>query len=164
MAKIIFDAENEKRPYIAANGIIIKKINGKEHILLGKRKNVHGAGYYYLPGGHVKEGELMNDTLKREIKEETGLEIIPGELLWLEEVLKTIHHVITYWRAIMKDKNAIPVNLEPNKCEGWQWFPIDSPPRPLWQTLSRFLKQYLKKQKTNFFGTRTLTKNQKIIK
>lgn len=57
MKKIFFDKENELRPYLAVNAVILKKINGKQHILLGKRKNVAGAGYYYPPGGHVKWGE-----------------------------------------------------------------------------------------------------------
>ena len=34
----IFDPENENRPYVAVDGVVIKKINGKDHILLGRRK------------------------------------------------------------------------------------------------------------------------------
>jgi len=38
MKKIIFDKENENRPYVAANAVIFKNIKGKQYLLLGKRK------------------------------------------------------------------------------------------------------------------------------
>lgn len=67
MKTTILDKENKKRPYVAVNAVIFKIIDGKEYILLGKRKNVVGAGYYYLPGGHIKEGEKIEEALKREM-------------------------------------------------------------------------------------------------
>jgi ADP-ribose pyrophosphatase YjhB (NUDIX family) len=55
-------------------------------VLLGRRANDPGAGLWDLPGGFLHEDELPEDGLRREVREETGLEL---ELLaflghWLE--------------------------------------------------------------------------------
>ncbi len=44
-----------------------------------------GDSFYAFPGGHVHFGETSAETLAREFKEETGADIIPGRLLWVEE-------------------------------------------------------------------------------
>jgi 8-oxo-dGTP diphosphatase len=44
-------------------------------ILLVKRKNDPFKGYLVLPGGFVNEGERVEDAAKREVKEETSLNI-----------------------------------------------------------------------------------------
>ena len=44
----------------------------------------HG-GKYALPGGGVDIDERLQDTLKREVREETGIEIEEGRLLHFEE-------------------------------------------------------------------------------
>lgn len=41
-----------------------------------------GREYYALPGGHIKTGELKEDTVIREVKEETNLDIEIDQLLW----------------------------------------------------------------------------------
>jgi len=43
-------------------------------------------GKYHLPGGGVKTGERIRDTLKRELVEETGIEIEVGKLAHFEEL------------------------------------------------------------------------------
>ena len=53
--------------------MFIKNEEGK--ILLLKRQGSHGAETWGLPGGKLETGETWDDCAKREIKEETGLEI-----------------------------------------------------------------------------------------
>ena len=47
--------------------------NGK--ILIGNEN-----GIYQFPGGHLEDGETFNDCLKREVLEETGIEINDSEI------------------------------------------------------------------------------------
>jgi ADP-ribose pyrophosphatase YjhB (NUDIX family) len=55
-------------------------------ILLGRRAFDPGAGCWGLPGGFLEEGEDPDRGLRREVREETGLAVEPGELLgiWMQ--------------------------------------------------------------------------------
>jgi 8-oxo-dGTP diphosphatase len=46
-----------------------------DKILLIKRRTVPFKGYWALPGGRVDAGETVEQTIVREVKEETGLDI-----------------------------------------------------------------------------------------
>ena len=144
MTKVLFDLENGDRPYVAANAVIIEERQGKKYILLGKRKNVAGSGYYYLPGGHIKTGETITQSLEREMKEETNLDIKVGNLVWIEETIEGLHHITLYYRVKRKNRKQPIINKEPHKCYGWQWFLMDDLPSPLWHTLEQFIKEEIK--------------------
>lgn len=45
-----------------------------------------GTGKIWFPGGGVEVGEKMEDALKREVKEETGLEVKIGKLALFKEI------------------------------------------------------------------------------
>ncbi len=60
---------NYKSPKLTADGTILKD----KKILLIKRKNEPFKGKWALPGGYVEYGEKVEDTIIREIYEETGL-------------------------------------------------------------------------------------------
>jgi ADP-ribose pyrophosphatase YjhB (NUDIX family) len=55
-------------------------------VLLGRRAADPGAGRWDLPGGFLEEGEQPLDALRRELREETALEIEPLEYFgtWIQ--------------------------------------------------------------------------------
>lgn len=57
--------------WVVAKALVVK--NGA--LLLVRRKEAVDRGLYELPGGKVEVGENLFDGLRREVKEETGLEI-----------------------------------------------------------------------------------------
>jgi mutator protein MutT len=59
------------QPIVGVGAVIIQ--DGR--ILLEKRKNEPGKGKWSVPGGLVELGENVEQTVMREVKEETGLEV-----------------------------------------------------------------------------------------
>jgi len=59
--------KSEQLYHIGVKAVIY---NHKNHILILKRT---GRDYWDLPGGRIQEGERVQDTFYREIREETGL-------------------------------------------------------------------------------------------
>jgi mutator protein MutT len=60
-----------KQPVVGVGAVIV--CDGK--ILLEKRKNEPGQGKWSIPGGLVELGESAEETVIREVGEETGLEV-----------------------------------------------------------------------------------------
>lgn len=52
----------------------------KGHTLLVKRRSHPGKGTYAFPGGYVNQGEKIIDSMIRELKEETKINVPPGKL------------------------------------------------------------------------------------
>ncbi len=58
--------------------------------LLATRNRTHGNSgpdWYLLPGGGQHPGETLAAALVREVREETGVEVAPGPLLWVRELI-----------------------------------------------------------------------------
>lgn len=52
-------------------------------VLMIKRGTEQGYGLWGLPGGYVDRGEVVERAAAREVSEETGLNVEPGELIGL---------------------------------------------------------------------------------
>lgn len=51
-------------------------------------------GRWTIPGGTLEHGEYLTDAVRREVMEETGIEIEVGDLLGVLEVWRDPHYVI----------------------------------------------------------------------
>ncbi|OGN04433.1 MAG: NUDIX hydrolase [Candidatus Yanofskybacteria bacterium RIFCSPHIGHO2_01_FULL_44_17] len=98
-------------------------------ILLLQRKNTgYEDGNYSLVAGHAEAGEPLTHAMVREAKEECGIKIKPGDLaLSLVMHRKTDRDQAGFFFRPLKWEGDVQ-NLEPEKCEDLNWFPIDNLP------------------------------------
>lgn len=80
-----------ERPLVAVGGVII---NEQNQVLLVKRSKPPNKGEWAIPGGKVEFGETVFDAVKREMREETNLDVIPKELLAIVQIIKEGFHYI----------------------------------------------------------------------
>src|SRR4051812_26509416 len=84
------------RPLVGAGAVIVRG----DHVVLVRRGRPPLAGEWSIPGGAVKLGETLRQAAEREAREETGLEIEPGEVLEVFESItpdsegKTCYHYV----------------------------------------------------------------------
>ena len=128
---------NTQRPRVGV-GIYIRK-DGK--ILMGKRKGKHAGSTWCAPGGHLEQGESWEACARREVSEETGLEI---DNIHFGNATNDIYpdgkHYVTV-QMIADWKSGVPQTLEPDKFEsGWEWRSLDDLPEPRMISFENFIK------------------------
>ncbi len=111
--------------------------NGK--FLMGQRHNAHGEGSWSIPGGHMEFGESFEETAKREVREETGLEIINIRFAAVTNDFfpSEQKHYVTVW-VISDCPDGRERITEPDKLTHFSWRTLDNLPAPLflpWQQL-----------------------------
>lgn len=127
---------------VSAGALII---NEKGEILLTKRskKTRNEKSKWEAPGGQVKFGETREQAVKREMKEELGIEIeIVRVLHTADEILKNDKQHWIPTTFIVKIKKGHPKILEPEKCDQIGWFSLDSLPSPISYITKLDLKEY----------------------
>src|SRR5215831_5280283 len=70
-----------QRPIVGVGAIIIES----DRILLVERGREPLRGYWSLPGGALEVGETLAEAVRRETREETGLEIEPFSVVEIFE-------------------------------------------------------------------------------
>ena len=100
-----------ERPIIGVGAVIIHR----DRVLLVRRATEPLKGEWSVPGGMLELGEKLRDGLRREVLEETGLQVEPGEVLdvfdsiFRDEQGRTQYHyvLIDYLcRAISEEAKA----------------------------------------------------------
>ncbi len=71
------------RPYLAVSAAIIKD----DRVLIVRRARAPAEGLFTLPGGVVETGELLEEAVVREVREETGLTVAPIGLAGYREAI-----------------------------------------------------------------------------
>lgn len=109
-------------------------------VLLGRRLGSHGAGTWQFPGGHLEAFERVEDCARREVREETGLEIGPVRRgPYTEDVFAAEgKHYVTLF-AVAEAAEGTPEVREPERAAEWGWFSWDALPEPLFTPVVNLL-------------------------
>ncbi len=129
-------------------GVGVFVFDERGRILVGRRLSKYGNGFFSMPGGKVDWNEPVRETVIRETREETALELKPDsieQIGYCDEVYPEydMHFVTLYWMADAVDISVL-CNTEPTKCDGWGWVYPDrisemKSIEPVWPQLLSFL-------------------------
>ena len=131
-------------------GVVYFCHDGKGNVLLNKRSNncrdEHGT--WDLGGGGIEFGDTVENSLRKEIKEEYCTDVINYEFLGFRDVHREHDGKKTHWIAldfkVLVDRNKV-ANGEPYKFDAVEWFTLNSLPKPLHSQFPTFLRLYKNK-------------------
>ena len=122
-------------------------------VLMGKRRNTtFAAGQCHVPAGRLEADETILDGIIREAREETGIELAAADI-GLPYVMHfrgqsdrlSLFFTADRWSGEIE-------NREPDKCEGWQWIPIEGLPEDTVPYAKRALRDLLAGKSLGLFG------------
>ncbi len=140
--------ENEiKYPEVTVGGLVFNS-EGKVFLMTSPKWQ----GKYSIAGGHIELGETIEQALKRELKEETSLDVydlkflMVQEAIYSEEFYKKKHFIFLDYICKTKDTNAV---LDGREGIEYVWVKVDEalklPLNPYTKnTIIEYKKQYTK--------------------
>ena len=115
-------------------GAIIVDNQGRLFLARRGPKAKNERGLWEFPGGSVELGETLGDALRREMREEFGVEIAIGDLLdVVDHILKEEGQHWVSPTFICAITSGEPYIREPEKCAEIGWFLPDEVPQELTQ-------------------------------
>jgi mutator protein MutT len=120
--------------------------NAEGAVFLSKRgaKARNERGCWEFPGGKIEFGEALHDALKREIREEYGIEIVVRRLFNVYESIDDENG--EHWVSVVylvDHAGGEPSILEPHKCDAIGWYALDALPEPTAVLTRREALEYL---------------------
>jgi len=97
-------------------------VNDKGEILLVR--SYKWGSKYTVPGGHIELGERSETAIKREVREEVGLEVEPIRLLLVQEAIYPpdyIKHEHYIFLDYLCRTNSSKVELDGNEIQEYIW-------------------------------------------
>jgi ADP-ribose pyrophosphatase YjhB (NUDIX family)/GNAT superfamily N-acetyltransferase len=113
-------------------------------VLLSRRANTgFRDGEYSVPAGHIEPDETARECMVREAREELGLAIHLDDLQVAHVMHRheNEHRIDFFWLA--RRWQGEPEIVEPDKCDGIGWFPLDDLPGNIVPYVRKAIEEYL---------------------
>lgn len=107
--------------------------DGPGRVLLGLRKKVDGFGLWVLPGGGLNEGEHPDDGVKRECKEEVGVDVECGVRVYFEYLPECKDGCLMLYYTDTVDPSTVSLCAEHEFSE-LRWFDSRNLPEKMWSS------------------------------
>ena len=97
-------------------------VTHRQQVLFGKRKSAVDGFEWQLPGGWIDPGESAQQAARREVSEETGLQLQELQFVGVtSNVFSASNHSLSlYFEAECVDVEALQL-AESTKCGAWEW-------------------------------------------
>ena len=119
-------------------------------ILLIKRSTPPFVGYWALPGGRLDPGETVEETIVREVKEETGLDVAVVKKLgeYHEQGVQGGFEYDYYPACFLVKVMGGEIKRQESEIEEIKHFSLDAVPAALAFEHAQMIKDYLAMKKT----------------
>ncbi len=121
--------------------------DGQGNYVLDKRGNNarDEKGRWEFGGGGLELFDTVEETLKKEIKEEYCTDVLSYEFLGYRDIHRVDNDKNTHWVTldfrVLVDKDKVK-NGEPHKLDVVEWFKLDVLPQPAHSQLIAFVEKY----------------------
>jgi nucleoside triphosphatase len=127
----------------ATVGALVVKPNGDVLIVRSSK----WSNKFTVPGGHIELGEPAEDAIKREVKEETGLDVEPVKLLLVQQAIYPAnyykHEHFIFMDYLCETLNS-EVKLDGRELQDYVWIkPHEALSLDLEDYTRRFVVRYL---------------------
>jgi ADP-ribose pyrophosphatase YjhB (NUDIX family) len=128
-------------------GVVYFCHDGQGNFVMAKRsENARDErGRWDVGGGGVEFGDTVENTLKKEIKEEYCTDVLAYEFLGFRDVHREHEGKPTHWVVldfkVLVDSGMVKIG-EPHKFDEINWFKLDAMPENLHSQLPTFLDKY----------------------
>ncbi|WP_028608820.1 NUDIX hydrolase [Paenibacillus harenae] len=95
--------------YSIGVGALVRK---EDRILLVRRAQEPGKGYWTNPGGYIEQQEPIQETIEREVLEECGVKAVVKSVAALRDQPRTIHNVYIAFEMEYAGGEPAPDNVE----------------------------------------------------
>jgi ADP-ribose pyrophosphatase YjhB (NUDIX family) len=121
-------------------------------ILLGHRSKtrkdtggIYEPDTWSLPGGKQEYSETVYETIIREVKEETNLDIVNPKVFSVSDDFQTDRHFVTIEMITNEFSGEVKV-MEPEKEDEWRWFDLNELPNNIYSPSKKFIEKYLEER------------------
>ena len=121
--------------------------DGKKNIVLLKRgKNARDEhGNWDIVGGGIEFGDGIEKTIRKEVMEELGSEVVSCEFLGYYDAHREYQGQPTHWVQlafkVLVNQDKVKLN-EPHKFDELRWFRLDALPSPMHSQFPKFLEKF----------------------